>query len=215
MAETCLLGRLFAPSGWKESQRAPTPSPVSPETPGEGRRARGLRGPRPQREPEWGVRPGGARPSPRPGVLRGAEGGWGSPRARTVWRAGPGGRRAPSVALRNLAARSERAARAFQPARSGFAPPAKSFVCERTVRLCAGLCPPPPPALPPPLTALSPPSLLFSPLWMGNHRLQLPGAPRGVAARFGGLPRPPPIPGPLQLRQDSGPALGPHGEFPL
>lgn len=196
VAETCLLGRLFAPSGWKESQRAPTPSPASPETPGEGRRARGLRGPRPQREPEWGARPGGARPSPRPGVLRGAEGGWGSPRARPVWRAGPGGRRAPSVALRNLAARSERAARAFQPARSGFAPPAKSFVCERTVRLCAGLCPPPPPALPPPLTALSPPSLLFSPLWMGNHRLQLPGAPQGVAARFGGSAAPPSHPRP-------------------
>lgn len=114
VAETCLLGRLFAPSGWKASQRAPSPSPVSPETPGEGRRARGLSGPRPQRGPEWGARPGGARPSPRPsprpGVLRGAEGGWGSPRARTVWRAGPGGRAAPSVALRNLAARSERAA---------------------------------------------------------------------------------------------------------
>lgn len=75
------------------------------------------------------------------------------------------------------------------------------------------------PGLPPPLTALSPPSLLFSPLWMGNHRLQLPGAPRGVAARFGGLP---PLAAPSNFARTPARALRPHGaavvgpsEFPL
>lgn len=219
VVETCLLGRLFAPSGWKASQRAPQPQPSLPGDTRGGKKSTG---------PQWtapaeGARVGSAagRGPPPSGVLRGAgaEGGWGSLPARTVWRAGPGGRAAPSVALRNLAARSERAARAFQPARSGFAPPAKSFVCERTVRLCAGLCPPPPPALPPPLTALSLPSPLFSPLWMGNHRLQLPGATRGVAARFGGLP---PLPAPSNFARTPAPALRPLGatvvgpsEFPL
>ena len=86
----------------------------------------------------------------------------------------------PSVELRNLAAGSERAARGraaqrLSAARSGFSAPAKSFVCKGTVRLCRRGFPPPPPASAP--SANSP----CSPLWMGNHRLQLPRRPEAAA----------------------------------
>lgn len=89
---------------------------------------RGREGPAPVRGPPWSR----------------AEGGWGSLPARTVWKAGPGGRAAPSVALRNLAARCERAARAFLPARSGSLLPPSPLSAKGQSGSAPGLCPPPP-----------------------------------------------------------------------
>lgn len=80
-----------------------------------------------------------------------AEGGWGSLRARTVWKDRGGSPLSPICRAVKLGRAARARCRrkgpptAFQPARSGFSPPAKSFVWKRTVRLCAGVCPPPPP----------------------------------------------------------------------
>ena len=112
VVETCLLSRLFAPSGWKASQRAPQPQPRLPGDIGEGRRARGLSGLCPRRGPEWGARPVGARrrpgssvgPGPRAGgghCRRGPSGGLGRPGARPhlsrreTWPRGASARPAP------------------------------------------------------------------------------------------------------------------------
>lgn len=74
---------------------------------------------------------------------------------------------APAAALGSLAGRPH----VSRPAPSGCPAPAKPFVCAGTVRLGRPVRPPPSPGRCP-LRGLP-----FSPLWMGNHRPQLPRRP--------------------------------------
>lgn len=187
----CLLGRLFVPSAWKASQRGPRPSP--PET----RREEELRA-------QWvapplglgasscaegvGVGRAGGRDPGTEGCSVGPRNGGDHCVHGPSGRIGEGRRSSPSARLRNLAVRSARAlpaegaAQSLSAAPSGFSPPAKSFVWKGTVS-SAVVCLLLPPTSTPSANCPFFPSL-FSPPWMGNHRLQLPSALRGVAAPF-------------------------------